>query len=86
MNCRAFEIAGAGGLQFLEHRDIAADCFEPGKELLMFDSVDQLVELVNRAKTDVRWAAGIRAAGAKRAVNEHTYKHRLSYILDQTTK
>ncbi len=81
MNCRAFEIAGAGGLQFLEYRDVAEECFEPGKELLMFDTMDELVELVHRANRDQKWATDIREAGALRAKAEHTYEHRLSHIL-----
>lgn len=83
MNCRAFEIAGAGGLQFLEYRDIVAECFEPGKELLMFDSIDELVELVHHATLDPKWAAEIREAGALRAKAEHTYEHRLLHIFKQ---
>lgn len=81
LNCRAFEIAGAGGLQLLEHREIISECFEPGKELLVFDSVEELLELITRAKQDETWVNNIREAGARRALNEHTYQHRLRKIL-----
>jgi spore maturation protein CgeB len=80
LNCRAFEIAGAGGLQFLEHRAIIEKCFEPGVEVCTFDSVDELLELIDRAKKEPKWAESIRKASASRALAEHTYAHRLEYI------
>jgi len=80
MNCRAFEIAGAGGLQLLENRSIVTECFEPGKELLVFDSVEELLELIARAKREPAWAKRIREAGASRALAHHTYRHRLENI------
>jgi spore maturation protein CgeB len=80
LNCRAFEIAGAGGLQLLEQREIVNECFEPGKELLVFDSIPELMDLISRAKVDRAWASGIREAGACRALAQHTYKHRLEVI------
>jgi spore maturation protein CgeB len=83
MNCRAFEIAGAGGLQIMEDRDIIPECFEPGKEILVFDSVEELLEHVNFAKNYTKEANLIREAGYKRALSEHTYEIRLKYILSK---
>jgi spore maturation protein CgeB len=83
MNCRAFEIAGAGGLQLMEQREIISDCFEPEKEILVFDSVEELIERVNFAKNHVNEARLIREAGYKRALSEHTYEKRLNYILSK---
>ncbi len=80
LNCRAFEIAGAGGFQLLENREIVSECFEPGKELVVFDSVEELLELIERAGRDEAWASRIREAGARRALHEHTYGHRLKRI------
>ncbi|MCU4175074.1 CgeB family protein [Carboxylicivirga sp. N1Y90] len=80
LNCRAFEIAGAGGLQLLEYRSIVTECFEPGKEILTFDTFGELLELITRIKKDNKWANQISIAGHKRALNEHTYEHRLNKI------
>jgi spore maturation protein CgeB len=82
LNCRAFEIAGAGGLQVIEHRNAIEECFEPGKELLVFKSYDELVELIDRAKKSPAEMVPIREAGAKRAAENHTYEHRLKVILN----
>ena len=40
LNCRAFEIAGACGLQLIEDKPSVVSCFEPGKEVLIYRSVD----------------------------------------------
>ncbi|NET36070.1 MAG: glycosyltransferase [Cyanothece sp. SIO1E1] len=83
MNCRAFEIAGAGGLQIMENREIISECFDPGKEILTFDSFDELLELVTWVKKEPVAAQKVRQAGLKRALNEHTYQHRLTFILKE---
>ena len=82
LNCRAFEIAGAGGLQLLEQRPIVEECFEPGRELLTFDTLDELLDLIQRAEREPQWADAVRQAGNRRALAEHTYEHRLRFILE----
>lgn len=81
LNCRAFEVAGAGGLQIIEYRPAIEECFEPGKELLVFQTYEELLEHVNRAKRFPVEMVSIRQAGARRARAEHTYRHRLEIIL-----
>lgn len=80
LNCRAFEIAGAGGLQLIEHRPIISECFEPGKEVLVFQTYEELLDLIKRARSHPEEMNTIRAAGSQRALSEHTYRHRLSRI------
>lgn len=82
LNCRAFEVAGAGGLQFLEYRPVLEECFDPGRELLAFHSFEQLLELIQWATRDRVGAQAVRRGGAARALAEHTYRHRLTRILD----
>ncbi len=81
LNCRAFEIAGAGGLQLIEDKPSVATCFEPGREVVVFKSIDDIVEATARARADRDWAHGIREAGHARALAEHTYHHRLTRLL-----
>lgn len=81
LNCRAFEIAGAGGLQIIEHRPAVEQCFEPGKELLTFQTHEELIDSVERARRRPEQMRAIREAGARRALAEHTYRHRLEVIL-----
>jgi spore maturation protein CgeB len=82
LNCRAFEIAGAAGLQFIEHRTAIQDCFEPGREVLVFKTFEELLGQIEWARKAPREAARVRAAGARRAAAEHTYQHRLRAILE----
>lgn len=78
LNCRAFEIAGAAGLQIIEGRPMISECFDPGAEVLVFDTWDGLVELLDRARADPGGLADIREAGARRAKAQHTYQMRLT--------
>jgi len=83
LNCRAFEIAGTCGLQLIENKPAVADCFEPGLEVLTYSSVDEIVEHLQRARKDPKWALSVREAGHARANAHHTYEMRLAYILKQ---
>ncbi len=82
INCRAFEIAGAGGLHIMENRPIISSCFEPGKEVIVFDTFEELVSVIDEIKMDYKAAEAIREAGYQRAINEHTYEKRLQHILN----
>lgn len=82
LNCRAFEVAGACGLQLIEDKPAVSSCFEPGKEVLTYRSVEEILELVRRAKKEPEWAMKIREAGHARAHAHHTYEQRLRTILD----
>jgi spore maturation protein CgeB len=82
LNCRAFEVAGAGGLQLIEYRPAIEDCFEPGKELLTFTNYETLISNVDKVRNSPHEMRSIRIAAAKRAVAEHTYTNRLTALLD----
>jgi spore maturation protein CgeB len=82
LNCRAFEIAGAGGLQIIEDRPAIEECFAPNHEVLVFRSIDELMEHIERGARYPTEMRGIRGAGARRAVAQHTYRHRMERILD----
>ncbi|MEP2612601.1 CgeB family protein [Marinobacter alexandrii] len=81
LNCRAFEICGIGGLQLIENKSAVELCYEPGNEVLTYSSVDEILDYLDRARKEPDWTKKIREAGVKRTVSEHTYRHRLDYIL-----
>lgn len=81
INCRTFEIAGAGGLQIMEYRQAIEDCFEPGKEIVTFQSVEELLDKVKFYQLHPERSAEIREAALRRANLEHTYEHRLRAII-----
>lgn len=82
VNCRAFEIAGAAGLQIMEYRPSIERYFEPGKEILVYRSYEELLAIIERAIKHPKEMVKIRMAGHKRATAEHTYEKRLTKIID----
>lgn len=82
LNCRAFELAGAGALQLIEYRPAIEECFEPERELIAFKSYDELLGGISRAAKSPHEMKAIRCAGARRALAHHTYEHRLRVILN----
>jgi spore maturation protein CgeB len=81
LNCRAFEIAGAGGLQLIEYRSAIEECFDIDKEVIAFKCYEELLDGIRRAEKYPQEMSAIRQAGARRAMSEHTYEHRLNVIL-----
>lgn len=81
LNCRAFEIAGCGGFQLMSSMPVVAEHFEPGVELVMFDSVEEMVEQIHYYLRNPQLAADIARRGQLRAHRDHTYESRLREIL-----
>jgi spore maturation protein CgeB len=81
INCRTFEIAGCGGLPIMEYRPGIEECFEPEKEILLYKNLDELLSIIETAKNNPVKMKAIRSAASKRAIEFHTYKHRLEIIL-----
>lgn len=86
INCRAFEIAGAAGLQIMEYRPALEECFEIDKEILVYRHYDELIALLDKAKRFPKEMEKIRQNGLKRALAEHTYTHRLQKILNDISQ
>jgi spore maturation protein CgeB len=72
---RTFEAPGVGGLQLIDRPDVD-EFFEPGKEVLVFRSDDELVDLCRRAAADRAWGRRIAERGRARTLAEHTFDHR----------
>lgn len=82
LNARTFEIAGIGGFQILHWRRGLSDLFEDGKELLSFNTFDELLEKINYYLPKDELRKEIAFAGQKHAYKEHTYSHRLNILFD----
>jgi len=80
-NCRTFEINGSGGFQLVDRKKDMLSLFEIGKELVCFETADELRELVKYylAHPDEREA--IAEQGYQRAIKEHTFKNRMQSML-----
>lgn len=76
---RTFEAAGVGAVQLIDRVDVAMH-YEPGVEVAVFSNAEEATELARRALTDTSWAEGIRAAGRRRTLAEHTFDHRVTAL------
>ncbi len=76
---RTFEACGAGAVQLIDRPDLAG-LYDDGVEVATWSSLEQLVELSERARVDRAWADGLRAAGRKRTLAEHTFDHRVAVV------
>ena len=76
---RTYEIPGSGGLQLIDRPDVDP-IYDPGVEVLVFSSDEELVELSRRARTDRAWATRIAERGRRRTLAEHTFDHRVPVL------
>ena len=78
---RTFEAGGVGALHLIDRPDVV-QFYEPGSEVLVYDGVDQLVDLCRRASRNPTWGDAIRAAARRRTLAEHTFWHRTDTLVD----
>lgn len=85
INLRAFEIPMSGGVQFCQYSDEIASYFEDGKEIILFNNFDDMVDKAryylkpeNKPIRD-----SIRKAARYKAENNHTWWHRFVKVFDQ---
>jgi len=81
LNCRAFEAAGCGAVVLCEDRPVLPEHFQPGSELLVFGTFDELVDHARAALARPMAMTAVGDAAAHRAHRDHTYAHRLREIL-----
>lgn len=73
---RTFEIPGMGGLQLIDREDVD-QFYDVGTEVAVWRSPEELEELARRALADPAWGEGMREAGRRRTLAEHTFDHRI---------
>jgi len=81
LNCRAFEVAGCGGFQLMTHTEAIAEHFRPGEEVESFRDRAELLDKVEHYLANPEAARAIALAGHRRAMAEHTYRHRLARLV-----
>jgi spore maturation protein CgeB len=82
VNARTFEAAGVGAFQVVDWRPGLRQLFDEGKELICFRSISDLKQKIAYwlPRDDER--RSIADAGRRRAYAEHTYRLRLSLLLN----
>lgn len=75
-----FESTGSGALLVTENKSNLADLFEPGKEVLAYDSPRQAAELARDVLNDPQRLDRIAQAGQQRTLTSHTYTARAKQV------
>ncbi len=82
---RTFEAAMAGAVQAYHAEDLEiVEYFEPGREILLFDTGAELARLVEEMRDDPARRRAIATASQLRCLAEHTYACRARRILESS--
>ncbi len=82
LNQRSFEPLACGAVVLNDDLADLPLCFEPGREILVYHDADELNALAARLRREPEFAMKIAKAGRQRVLAEHTYAHRVTFILD----
>jgi spore maturation protein CgeB len=81
VNPRTFEINACGTLQLCDARDDIARCYIPGREIVTYESIEELAAKIQYFMTHEDERREIALRGYRRTLGEHTYRHRLNQLL-----
>lgn len=76
---RTFESSAVGGVQLIDRPDVE-EFYEPGREVLVFESDEELVELARRAVAHPEDFTQLRRRARERTMAEHTFVHRAKVL------
>jgi spore maturation protein CgeB len=81
-NNRTFELAGAGACQVIDWKEDLASLFTPGEEVVVYRDLGELRHQLDHYLAHPDEARDIGERARKRALAEHTLRHRIEQILD----
>ncbi len=81
VNPRTFEVAACGGFQLVDRVAGLERLLAPGREVAVFASEDELLDMARHYLDHPEERARIARAGRRRVLNEHTYYHRMERML-----
>jgi spore maturation protein CgeB len=80
VNIRAFELAAAGACQVVDLKEDLASLFKPGEEVVAYRDLGELRRQLVHYVAHPDEARAIGANARRRALAEHTLRHRLEEI------
>ncbi len=83
---RTFDVISAGGFLLTDYRPAIADVFEIGKDVAVYDGIDDLVDKAKYYISHDNERERIAASGFAKLSSRHTYGHRIRKILDDARK
>lgn len=82
IKARIFEVPGTGGLLLTENADHLSSFYIPGKEIVVFDAIDDLIAKIQHFLAHPAERDRIARAGYARTRAEHTYELRFKNLLE----
>ena len=82
LNPRTFEIAGAGGFQLARNTAGLGSVLEPDREIITYESVDEMVDKAEFYLSRPRLWASIRDRATRRAHACHSFKSRVKNLVE----
>ena len=80
-NMRLFEATGVGAFLLTDFKDNLHTLFAPDREVAVWRSIEDCLDVIGRAITNADERAAIARAGQARTMAQHTYRHRAAEIL-----
>jgi spore maturation protein CgeB len=80
---RNFEIPACEGFQISGPADRIEEYFVPDREIVLYKSVDHLVEIIRYYLENEEQRAAVASASYERVIKEHTYEHRFRELFRQ---
>ncbi|MDR7555998.1 MAG: glycosyltransferase [Armatimonadota bacterium] len=80
---RDFEVPACRALLITKHVQALADYYELGRDILVYDTVDDLIERIRWALQHPADVERMREAAYRRVLAEHTYEHRFQEIFSR---
>ncbi len=82
LNPRVYEILACGGFQLVDRRRYLEGVFEDGKDLVVFETVDDLRKKIKYYLANEEERFAIAAHGRETAVKNHTYESRVREMMN----
>ena len=86
VNYKTHEIAGSGAFQLTDFKEELPEMYEPGEEIVVFRSPEEIPELIERYLRDEKERRRIAEASQKRAYSDHTLEKRVRKLLEIVQK
>ncbi len=83
LNQRSFEPLACGAVVLNDDLADLSRCFDPGQEILVYRDAAELNELIHRLQQEPDFGVRIARAGRRRILADHTYQHRIRFILNE---
>ena len=80
LNQRSFDPYLLGTPVVSDDQPDLKNCFEEGREVLVYRDTDELEDIYRRLRKEPKLGLDIGAAGRRRVISEHCYKHRIDKI------